>query len=80
MMNDQLAAIAGKYESLVGELQERYGVAREEARGHAARYKDTVEQLKKSQRRIMELRKSMIKKENPDGTGEKKQGRKHKAR
>ena len=25
MMNDELAAIAGKYEELVGKLQEKYG-------------------------------------------------------
>jgi uncharacterized protein YjbJ (UPF0337 family) len=29
MMNDELAAIAGKHEQLVGTLQEKYGIAKE---------------------------------------------------
>jgi uncharacterized protein YjbJ (UPF0337 family) len=66
IMNDELAAIAGKYEELVGRLQERYGIAREDARKHIARYKDTVEKLKKSNRRLMELQKAIIKKEKLD--------------
>ena len=80
LMNDELAAIAGKYEELVGRLQEGYGLAREEARWHAARYKDTAEQLKRSERRLMELEKSIIRKEEPDRTGKKQSGRKHKSR
>jgi uncharacterized protein YjbJ (UPF0337 family) len=66
MMNDELAAIAGKYEELVGRLQERYGIAREEASGQIARFKDTVEQLRKSNGRLMELQKSMVKKEKAE--------------
>jgi uncharacterized protein YjbJ (UPF0337 family) len=31
MMNDELAAIAGKYEELVGKLQARFGIASEES-------------------------------------------------
>jgi uncharacterized protein YjbJ (UPF0337 family) len=77
MMNDELAAIAGKYEALVGELQERYGIAREEARGHAALYKDTVEQLKLSRRKLIELQKSMTRAEKSGPARIKKSGRKH---
>lgn len=80
LMNDQLAAIAGKYESLVGRLQEEYGIAREEARVHAAGCRETAEQLKKSERRLMELQKSMIRKEKPDGAGKRMSGPKHKGR
>ncbi len=32
MMNDELAAIAGKYEQLVGRLQEKYGIASEKSK------------------------------------------------
>ena len=32
MMNDELSAILGKYEELVGRLQEKYGIAKDEAR------------------------------------------------
>lgn len=66
LMNDELAAIAGKYEQLVGRLQERYGIAKEEADGHVARFQDTVEQLKRSNGRLMQLQKSIIRKESVD--------------
>jgi uncharacterized protein YjbJ (UPF0337 family) len=77
MMDDELATIAGKYEELVGRLQERYGIALEEARGHAAGHKDVIDQLKKSNRRILELQKSRIKKEKSDRSGKQKSRRKH---
>ncbi len=32
VMNDELAAISGKFEKLVGRLQEKFGIAKEEAR------------------------------------------------
>jgi len=32
MMNDELSAILGKNEELVGKLQEKYGIAKEEAK------------------------------------------------
>lgn len=32
LMNDELAAIVGKHEQLVGILQEKYGIAKNEAR------------------------------------------------
>lgn len=59
MMNDELAAIAGKYEELVGRLQEKYGVAKEEASGQLSEFKKTVEQLKKSNSRLIRLQKSL---------------------
>ena len=80
LMNDELAAIAGKYEELVGRLQEDYGIAREKAGVQAARYREASEQIKKSERRISELQKSMTRKEKPDGAGKRKSGGKHKGR
>ena len=59
MMNDELAAIAGKYEELVGRLQEKYGVASEEASTQIARYKVAVDQLKKSNVKLVDMQKSM---------------------
>ena len=44
MTNDKLAAIAGKYEELVGRLQEQYGMVKEEARGQAEEFKRVDEQ------------------------------------
>lgn len=80
MMNDDLAAISGKYEELVGRIQEAYGRAREEARRQAARYRDTAEQLKKAERRLMELQNSLVRKGKPDRAEKKKSGRKTNAR
>ena len=59
MMNDELAGVAGRYEQLVGQLQERYGLVREEVREHSARFQDTAEQLKKTNRKLMVLLDSM---------------------
>ncbi len=59
MMNDELASIAGKYEELVGRLQEKYGIAKEEAEGQVDAYKRTVEQLKKSNSRLIQLQRSL---------------------
>ena len=63
MMNDELAAIAGKYEELVGRLQEKYGIAKEEANGQINGFKKTVEQLKKSNSKLIQLQKSLHNKE-----------------
>ncbi|MCX6145105.1 MAG: CsbD family protein [Ignavibacteriales bacterium] len=49
VMNDELAAIAGKHEQLVGILQEKYGIAKEAARRQVAEFK----KLKKSNARLM---------------------------
>jgi len=63
MMNDELAAIAGKYEELVGRLQERYGIAEEEATQQVKDFKKTIGLLKKSNSRLMKLQKSLHNKE-----------------
>jgi uncharacterized protein YjbJ (UPF0337 family) len=55
MMNDELAAIAGKYEQLVGRLQEKYGIASEESKHQVDDFRKVVEQLKKSNARLMTL-------------------------
>ena len=48
MMNDELAAIAGKHEQLVGILQEKYGIAKEEAKRQVVEFKKNIDHLKKS--------------------------------
>ena len=63
MMNDELAAIAGRYEEYVGKLQEKYGIAKEEARGEVEKFKKTIEQLKKSNSKLVQLQKSLHYKE-----------------
>ena len=55
LMNDDLAAIAGRYEELVGKLQERYGIANERAHRHDGEFKRIVEELKKSNATLMKL-------------------------
>jgi uncharacterized protein YjbJ (UPF0337 family) len=55
MMNDDLAAIAGKYEELVGKLQERYGIATERSQRHDDDFKRIVAELKKSNAQLMKL-------------------------
>jgi uncharacterized protein YjbJ (UPF0337 family) len=55
LMNDELAAIAGKYEELVGRMQERYGIAREESNRHFEDFKKVVGQLKKSNAKLLKL-------------------------
>src|SRR5512142_1819830 len=61
MMNDELAAIAGKYEELVGRLQSRYGIAREEAQQQVGEFKKMIEQLKQSNRKLIEAQKALTK-------------------
>ena len=63
MMIDELAATAGKYEALVGRLQEKYGVAREEADQQRKDFKKAIGQLKKTNRRLMHLQKTSHNKE-----------------
>ena len=41
MMNDELADIAGKHEQLVGILQKKYGMAKEEAKRQIDDFKKT---------------------------------------
>ena len=64
MMNDELAAIAGKYEELVGRLQSRYGIAREEAQHQVREFKKMVEQLKKSNNKLIEAQKALTRQKN----------------
>lgn len=56
LMNDELAAIAGKHEQLVGVLQEKYGVAKEEANRQIQEFKHIVGKLKKSNASLMKLK------------------------
>ena len=63
LMNDDLAAIAGKYEEFVGRLQERYGIAREEANQQVKNIKKTIGQLRKSNSKLMKLQQSLHDKE-----------------
>jgi uncharacterized protein YjbJ (UPF0337 family) len=63
VMNDELAAIAGKYEELVGRLQERYGIAKEEANQQVKEFRKIVGKLKQSNRRLIRLQKALHKKE-----------------
>jgi len=67
MMNDELAAIAGKYEELVGRLQTRYGVAREEAERQVSEFKRMVEQLRKSNNKLIEAQKALTRQKNAPG-------------
>ena len=67
VMDDDLAAIAGKYEEFVGRLQERYGVAKEEANLQVKVFKATIKRLKKSNGRLIELQKALQAKESAGG-------------
>ena len=67
LMNDDLAAIAGKHEQLVGTLQEKYGIAKEEAKRQVDEFKKIVEQLKKSNVKLMKFQKSPSKKVKLNG-------------
>ena len=62
VMNDELAAIAGKYEELVGKLQERYGIAKDEARQHVRDYRIIVGQLKRANVKLIRQHKELTKK------------------
>lgn len=62
VMNDELAAIAGKHEQLVGILQEKYGDAKEESKRQVDEFKKIVGQLKKSNGKLMKFQKSPSKK------------------
>jgi uncharacterized protein YjbJ (UPF0337 family) len=58
LMNDELAAIAGKHEQLVGTLQERYGIAKEEAKRQVDEFTKNVEQLKNTNDKLKKFQKS----------------------
>jgi len=59
-MNDDLAAIAGHFEELVGKLQQRYGIVNEEASRQVKEFKKTIRHLEKSNSRLMQLQKSQL--------------------
>jgi uncharacterized protein YjbJ (UPF0337 family) len=61
LMNDELAAIAGKHEQLVGILQEKYGIAKEDAKRQIEEFKRTIDHLKKSNANLMRLQQSLKK-------------------
>jgi uncharacterized protein YjbJ (UPF0337 family) len=67
MMDDDLAAIAGKYEEFVGKLQQRYGIVQEEADQQVKNFKKIIGQLKESNARLMRLQKSLHNKERVIG-------------
>jgi len=58
LMNDELAAISGKYEELVGRLQENFGIAKDEAREQVGEFKKNIDKLKKSNAHLIKLTKS----------------------
>ena len=59
VMNDELATISGKHEQLVGILQEKYGVAKEDAKRQVVEFRKTIDLLKKSNANLMRSQKSM---------------------
>ena len=67
MMNDELAAIAGKYEELVGRLQSQYGIAKEEAQRQVREFKTMVEQLKESNGKLIEAERALSKQKRASG-------------
>jgi len=66
MMNDELSAILGKYEELIGKLQEKYGIAKDEAKHHIDEYKIIVEQLKQANIKLIKLHKELSKEKKSD--------------
>ncbi len=61
LMNDELAAISGKYEELVGKLQEKYGIAKDDARLQVNEFKKTVALLKKTNNKLIASQKALNK-------------------
>ena len=62
MMNDELSAVLGKYEELVGKLQEKYGIAKDEARHTVDEYNIIVERLKRANGKLIKMHKALNKK------------------
>jgi uncharacterized protein YjbJ (UPF0337 family) len=62
LMNDELAAIAGKYEELVGKLQERYGIVNERSKRQIDNFRKLVERLRRSNAKLLALQKRQQKK------------------
>jgi uncharacterized protein YjbJ (UPF0337 family) len=69
-MNDELATIAGKYEELVGILQEKHGIAKEGAKKQIELFKiqctacrlRNIEQTKKFKNKLREMQEALNKK------------------
>jgi uncharacterized protein YjbJ (UPF0337 family) len=61
-MNDELSAILGRYEELVGKLQEKYGIAKDETRQNVDEYKIIVNKLKQANAELIRLHKALNKK------------------
>ena len=66
LMNDELAAISGRYEELVGKLQEKYGLAKEESKQEVDEFKKTVKLLRQSNSKLSKLVVSLQKRERSD--------------
>ena len=62
LMNDELAAIAGKHEQLVGILQEKYGIAKEDAMRQVEEFKKSIDHLKKSNATLIKSQKLLTRK------------------
>jgi uncharacterized protein YjbJ (UPF0337 family) len=57
VMNDELAAVAGKHEQLVGILQQKYGIAKEEAKRKVTEFKTTIGRLKRANASLLRSQK-----------------------
>ena len=78
MTKDKLAAIAGNDEELVGRLQEKYGIVKEEARAQAEEFKRVDEQWKTSTNKLIGAQTAVITQKNVDRTHVKSQSPKKK--
>ena len=67
MMDDDLAAIAGKYEEFVGKMQERYGIVKEKGDQQVNDFRKIIGQLKKSNDHLVQLQKSLHEREKVCG-------------
>jgi uncharacterized protein YjbJ (UPF0337 family) len=66
MMNDELSAILGKYEELIGKLQEKYGIAKDEERNRADEYKIIVEQFENVNSKLVKSHRTLSLKKKSD--------------
>jgi uncharacterized protein YjbJ (UPF0337 family) len=64
IMNDELAAVSGKFEELVGKLQEKYGIAQQEAKEKVAEFKKEIKQLKRPLGKRAIIKKSAVRKKS----------------
>ena len=58
LMNDELSAIAGRYEHLVGILQEKFGTAQEDSKRQVDEYNKIILRLKESNDKLLKLQKT----------------------